>query len=236
MPAPAASRNPKPDAARASRNFAREWRATLAREYTRPMFRLRLLRAAMVACLSLLPLAGCPVGQPNAADEGDGAAEDNEDDESADSATRLDELDTAEVNELCSDLNLELEMRFDNRRLATYGCVRLYVTSGDSEICALGVEDCVRQAPLAAPGAARPPEFEVGAMECAALGDCGVSVELFDTCIEERFTELDRLLRLMSCSLANDPEALESALLAIDGPRTPPPSCTTLLAACSSPF
>ncbi len=200
------------------------------------MFRLRVLGAAMVAGLSLLPLAGCPVGDPNAPEEEDEAAEDSEDDEDEEADLRLDELAAAELTELCSDLNLELQTRFDNRRLASYECIRLYVTSGDSLACGLGVEDCVRQSPLAAPGAARPPGFEAGPMECQALGDCGVSVAVFDACIEERFNELDRLLRLMSCSLANDPEALESATLAIDGPRSPPPNCVTLLAACSSPF
>jgi hypothetical protein len=180
--------------------------------------------AFRVSALSLL--LACPsVGEEEA------EADEAEDDAPANADQRLDQLGRSELQALCRDLNLELSMRFDNRRLATYECTRLYIERGDSLSCNQAVNSCLlgAQTSVAAP---RPANFQIDQAECAAIGACRIRVGEFDDCMGDRFAQSDQLMARVSCSLANDPEAVDAALRAADAQRQVPQSCVAVASLC----
>ncbi|MEY2933502.1 MAG: hypothetical protein RL033_4251 [Pseudomonadota bacterium] len=179
-----------------------------------------------VSALSLL--FACPrVG----AEEEEDTADADEEDAPANADQRLDQLGRSDLQALCRDLNLELSTRFSNRRLVTYECTRLYIERGDSLSCNQGVNDCLlgSQTSAAAPRGA---DFQIDQAECAAIGACRLSVGEFDTCIGDRFDQSDQLMARISCSLANDPEAVDAALRAADAQRQVPRSCVAVASVC----
>jgi hypothetical protein len=179
-----------------------------------------------VSALSLL--LACPrVG----AEEEEDTADADEEDAPANADQRLDQLGRSDLQALCRDLNLELSTRFSNRRLVTYECTRLYIERGDSLSCNQGVNDCLlgSQTSAAAPRGA---DFQIDQAECAAIGACRLSVGEFDTCIGDRFDQSDQLMARISCSLANDPEAVDAALRAADAQRQVPRSCVAVASVC----
>jgi hypothetical protein len=123
-------------------------------------------------------------------------------------------------------------MRFDNRRLATYECTRLYIERGDTLTCNQAVEDCLLGSPQASLAAPRPADYQIDQADCAAIGDCRLSVGEFDTCIGDRFEQSDQLMARVSCSLANDPEAVDAALQAANARRQVPQSCVAVASVC----
>lgn len=186
----------------------------------------RLVQGLLPCALALL--VACPrIGEEEeGAEPGDG-----EDDAPASSDQRLDQLGRSELQALCRELNLELSMRFDNRRLATYECTRQYIERGDSLTCNQAVNDCLLGSQSSA-SAPRPPDFQIDQAECSAIGACRASVGEFDTCIGDRFAQSDQLMGRITCSLANDPEAVDAALRAADGPRPLPRSCAVVGSLC----
>lgn len=123
-------------------------------------------------------------------------------------------------------------MRFDNRRIVTYNCTRIYIESGDSLACSQAVSECVAQSPDASPTAARPIDFVIDTNECNTLQGCPVTLAEFDTCISDRFDQTDQLIARVSCNVANDPEVVEAAISQADSPRAVPQSCNNIAASC----
>lgn len=187
----------------------------------------RLARALLMSALALL--AACPRVGADAEEED---AEEGEGDAPANADQRLDQLGRSELQALCRDLNLELSMRFDNRRLATYDCTRLYIERTDSFSCNQAVNDCLRGSGQTSPSAPRPANFQIDQAECSAIGACRLSVGEFDTCIGDRFAQSDQLMARVSCSLADNPEAVDAALRAADATRQVPQSCVGVAAVC----
>jgi hypothetical protein len=180
-------------------------------------------------------LLACPkLGQDTGSSSSDSSSSGGSSGSSGSSASskRLDQLSTAELSDECKSINDELNSRFSNRRLATYDCTRLYVQSGDATACSQAVNDCVNASPDASPTAPRPTDFTIDGTECTALQDCPVTLSEFDQCISDRFDQSDQLMSLVTCSLANDPEAVQTALDQIDNPRATPSSCTNIANLC----
>jgi len=150
----------------------------------------------------------------------------------AGSTKRLDQLSLSELSNECKALNDELGMRFDNRRIATYDCTRIYIQSGDGLACSQAVNDCVAQSPAASPLAARPVDFVIDTNECNTLQGCPVTLGEFDACISDRFDQTDQLISRVSCNIANDPEAVDAAISQADSPRAVPQSCNNIASAC----
>jgi hypothetical protein len=148
------------------------------------------------------------------------------------STRRLDQLSLSELSNECKSINDELNMRFDNRRIVTYDCTRIYVESGDSLACSQAVNDCVAQSPNASPTAARPIDFVIDTNECNTLHGCPVTLGEFDACIADRFDQTDQLIARVSCTIANDPETVEVALSQVDSPRPVPQSCYNIASNC----
>jgi hypothetical protein len=193
---------------------------------------LRDVRAAVLACL-VLSLGACPKLDPDdESDGGSGAGGTSSSAPGNDSETALDELSHSDLQSYCQDLNQELSTRFDNRRLVTYDCLRKYIQGSDSQTCQLQVNDCLLNNPQVSPGAPRPPEFALDNAECDGIGECRLSVREFDACIGDRFAQSDQLMRQLTCSLANDPQALSDLLQKIDSPRPLPQSCAGVARVC----
>lgn len=192
--------------------------------YRRDILRqpLPLLLAFLVAC----PRVGNEADAESEPDVESGAAT------PANAEQRLDQLSRTELQALCRDLNLELSMRFNNRRLATYDCTRRFIEQGDSLSCTQAVNDCLRGSPQAELSAPRPPDFVIDQAECAAIGACRLTVGDFDACIGDRFDQSDQLMGRITCSLANDPEAVDAALREADSTRRVPQSCVGLVSVC----
>jgi len=151
---------------------------------------------------------------------------------------RVDALSGSEQRALCASLNEELTTRFDNRRLSTVECTRMYLDSGDSLLCNSLVSDCVSVS-LAAEsrtGAARPPEFEIEEMECLALRSCSASVSEFDACVAALFDQSDQIMSKVRCAVANDPEAVDVLKAELDARRPVPASCVDVLGTCPGFF
>lgn len=186
-------------------------------------------RAPLALCAVLLGLWGCPRNPQS--DSGGGSSA--EDDPPNDSEQRLDQLSRSELQSYCQDLNEELSTRFDNRRLVTYACTRMYIQQGDTLTCNQSTNLCLigslQAASLAAP---RPPDYQLNNDECSAIGACRLTVGVFDTCIGERFNQSDQLMAKVNCSLANDPPAVNRLLQQIDSPRALPQSCAAVASTC----
>lgn len=181
----------------------------------------------MLACIAAGLAVGCPrVGPGEEESEGDDPAGET------DSGEPIDTLGPDELADLCTDLNDRMRQRFDNRRLVGFECTRIYVNSGDALSCDQAVTACVQQSPDAISGAPRPPEFVIDEAECNAIGTCPVGVDDFDTCIEDRFDQTDRLLLRMNCGIASDPEAVDALLSDLDAPLPIPASCASVQADC----
>lgn len=190
-------------------------------------------RCTLLIVGALALLAACPRVGAEEDEEGTGSEQGDENDSAGPSSDqRLDQLGRTELQALCRDLNLELSMRFDNRRLATYECTRLYIERADSLTCNQAVNDCLLGSPQAALSAPRPADFQIDQAECGAIGACRLSVGEFDTCIRDRFDQSDELMGRITCSLANDPEAVDAALRAADSTRRVPQSCVAVAAVC----
>jgi hypothetical protein len=179
-----------------------------------------------------LGLALCLLACPKLSETAEDAPEEEGSAPRSESEQRVDQLERSELQSLCQDLNTELSTRFDNRRLVTYECTRRYIQSGDTLSCNLNVDDCLRQASGASLAAPRPADYQIDNAECANIGTCRVSVGVFDTCIGDRFEQSDQLMARVSCSLANDPRAVEELLRQVDAPRRLPQSCTEVAASC----
>jgi hypothetical protein len=179
----------------------------------------------------VLGLASCLLACPKLSEDAEDMSEEDAE-PGAGSEQRLDQLERSELQSLCQDLNTELSTRFDNRRLASYACTRRYIQQGDSLSCNLNVNDCLRQATGASLAAARPAEYQLDNAECANIGTCRVSVGEFDACIGDRFEQSDQLMARVTCSLANDPAAVDELLRQIDSPRRLPQSCAAVAANC----
>src|SRR3954470_22066168 len=100
---------------------------------------MRHLRAWVLASL-VLGLAACPKLNQDDDSDGDGSggggggggtAGSSSAASGPNSETRLDELSHSDLQSYCQDLNQELITRFDNRRLATYACTRMYIQGSD---------------------------------------------------------------------------------------------------------
>ena len=168
---------------------------------------------------------------PGVAEEEEEAGAAADEDAPANADQRLDQLPRGELQALCRDLNLELSMRFDNRRLATYECTRLYIERGDSLSCTQAVNDCLLGSPQASLSAPRPADYQLDNAECARIGACRLSVGELDTCLGDRFDQSDQLMGRITCSLANDPEAVDAALRAAES-RGLPERCRGVAAVC----
>lgn len=182
------------------------------------------LRGVVGTGALMLALA-CPRIQP---EETAGGSEDD----GSDPGDPLDTLSDAELAELCDDLNLHMRERFTNRELAGFECTRVFLGSGDSLTCSQAVDECLTTAPGASPDAPRPPEFEIDAAECDAIGSCDIGINVFDDCIEDRFEQTDRLITRMTCGIASDPEAIDALFTELDQPRPVPSSCVPVRARC----
>ncbi len=193
---------------------------------------LRRSRWLMPGLLTVL--VACPRLGEEAAEQDEDASEQGSSAgvAAASSEQRLDQLGRGELQALCRELNLELSMRFDNRRLATYECTRQYIDRTDSLTCNQAVNDCLLGSPQASLSAPRPPDFQIDQAECAAIGECRLTVGEFDTCIGDRFDQSDELMARISCSLANNPEAVDAALREADSTRRVPQSCVGLVSIC----
>jgi len=183
------------------------------------------MRTGVLLCCALLGLLGCPKGGPTeeTSDEASG---------SGGSARRLDQLKTAEIQDVCRDLNDELATRFSNRRLAIYACTRMYIRRGDSLTCAEQVDECLLNSPEASLGAPRPVDFQIDNAECAGLQTCPVTTAQLDACLADRFDQSEELIARMTCTLADDPDAVTAAIAAIDRPRPAPESCAPISVNC----
>lgn len=193
---------------------------------------MRHLRAWVLAPL-VLGLGACP--KLNQDDESDGDGSGGTGGSSAtgtNSETALDELSHSDLQQYCQDLNQELINRFDNRRLVTYACTRRYIQGSDSQTCQLQVNDCLLNNPQVSPGAPRPPDFALDNAECDQIGECRLKLREFDTCIGDRFEQSEQLMTQLTCSLANDPQAVSALLQKIDNPRTLPQSCVGVAGVC----
>lgn len=186
--------------------------------------------SAVLVCLSACPrdLGGSTDSSGNGGTGGSGAASDSD----LDTGQRLDQLSRSELQSFCRDLNEELSTRFDNRRLATYDCTRKYIQNGDTMICSQGTSDCLRGSLQLSLGAPRPPDFQIDNDECAGIGACRLSVSVFDACIGDRFDQSEQLITRVTCSLANDPVAVDALLQQIDAPRPLPQSCAAVASTC----
>jgi hypothetical protein len=183
------------------------------------------MRTCVLLCCTLLGLAGCPKTSPTEETQDDSGG-------SGASSQRLDQLKSAEIQQVCKDLNDELATRFSNRRLAQYDCTRTYIRRGDSVTCAAQVEDCLVNSPEASLGAPRPVDFQIDSAECAGLQTCPVTTAQFDACIADRLDQSEELLARMTCTLADDPDAVTALIAAIDRPRPAPDSCAPVSANC----
>ena len=196
---------------------------------------MRHLRAWALACL-VLGLGACP--KLNQEDDGDGSGGgggsggSSSDTARTSSETPLDELSHSDLQSYCQDLNQELSTRFDNRRLVTYACTRMYIQGSDSQTCQLLVNDCLLNNTQVSPGAPRPPDFALDNAECDRIGECALKLHEFDSCIGDRFTQSEQLMTQLTCSLANDPQAVSQLLQKIDNPRTLPQSCVGVAGVC----
>jgi hypothetical protein len=195
---------------------------------------MRHLRAWVLVCL-VLGLGACP--KLNQGEESDGAGSGGTGGSTSASAgthseTALDELSHSDLQSYCQDLNQELITRFDNRRLASYACTRMYIQGSDSQSCQLAVSDCLLNNPQVSPGAPRPPDFALDNSECDLIGRCPLKLGEFDACIGERFTQSEQLITQLTCSLANDPQAVSELLQKIDSPRALPQSCAGVVGTC----
>jgi len=198
---------------------------------------MRHLRAWVLASL-VLGLGACPKLNQDAESDGDGSgggggtAGSSSAATGANSETALDELSHSDLQSYCQDLNQELITRFDNRRLVTYACTRMYIQGSDSQTCQLQVSDCLLNNPQVSPGAPRPADFALDNAECDQIGECELKVREFDTCIGDRFAQSEQLITQLTCSLANDPQAVSALLQKIDSPRALPPSCVGVASTC----
>jgi hypothetical protein len=183
------------------------------------------MRTGALLCCALLGLLGCPKGGPTEETDEDSSS-------SGGSAQRLDQLERPEIQEVCRDLNDELATRFSNSRLARYACTRMYIRRGDSLTCAEQVDDCLVNSPEASLGAPRPVDFQIDNAECASLQTCPVTIAQFDECLADRLDQSEELLERMTCTLADDPDAVTAALSAIDSPRRAPDSCAPISTNC----
>jgi hypothetical protein len=193
------------------------------------------LRVWVLAGL-VLGLGACPrLDQDEDSDSADDGAAGTGGSSSAsghNSETALDELSHSELQQYCQDLNQELSTRFDNRRLVTYACTRMYIQGSDSQTCQLQVNDCLLNNPQVSPGAPRPPDFALDNAECDRIGECRLTLREFDACIGDRFTQSEQLMTQLTCSLANDPQAVSDLLRKIDSPRVLPQSCVGVASVC----
>jgi hypothetical protein len=194
---------------------------------------MRQLRAWALVSL-VLGLAACPKLNQDGGSESDGGGTggSSSDVASASSDTALNELSHSDLQSYCQDLNQELITRFDNRRLATFACTRRYIQGSDSQTCQLQVNDCLLNNMQVSPGAPRPPDFALDNSECDQIGECSLKLRDFDTCIGDRFTQSEQLIMQLTCSLANDPQAVSDLLQKIDNPRMLPQSCISVAGVC----
>lgn len=196
---------------------------------------MRHLRAWVLASL-VLGLGACP--KLNQADDSDGSGGgggtggSSSDVASARSETPLNGLSHSDLQAYCQDLNQELITRFDNRRLVTYACTRMYIQGSDSQTCQLQVNDCLLNNTQVSPGAPRPPDFSLDNSECDLIGLCELKLREFDTCIGDRFAQSEQLITQLTCNLANDPQAVSDLLQKIDNPRVLPQSCVGVAGIC----
>ena len=151
---------------------------------------------------------------------------------SGNSATPLNALSHSDLQSYCQDLNQELITRFSNRQLVTYACTRMYIQGSDSQSCQLAVSDCLLNNSQVSPGAPRPPEYALDNSECDLIGQCEQKLGDFDACMGDRFAQSQQLMTQLTCSLANDPQAVSDLLQKIDNPRVLPQSCVGVAAAC----
>jgi len=187
------------------------------------------MRTGALLCCALLGLVGCPKGAPTGESSDDDSSSSGS---SGGSAQRLDQLERAQIQDVCRNLNEELATRFSNRRLAQYDCTRMYIRRGDSLTCAEQVDDCLLNSPGASLGAPRPVDFQIDNAECAGLQTCPVTVAQFDDCLADRLDQSEELLNRMTCTLADDPDAVTAAISAIDSPRRVPESCAPISTNC----
>jgi hypothetical protein len=196
---------------------------------------MRHLRAWVLASL-VLGLGACPkLNQDEGDGDGSGAGGTGGGSSAAtgaNSETALTALSHSDLQAYCQDLNQELITRFDNRRLVTYACTRMYIQGSDSQTCQLQVNDCLVNNPQVSPGAPRPPDFALDNSECDLIGQCPLKLRDFDTCIGDRFAQSEQLITQLTCSLANDPQAVSDLLQKIDSPRTLPQSCVGVAGTC----
>ena len=186
---------------------------------------LLAMRTGALLCCAWLGLLGCPKGGPTeeAGDDSSG---------SGGSTRRLDQLETSEIQDVCRNLNDELATRFSNRRLAIYACTRMYIRRGDSLTCAEQVDECLLNSPGASLGAPRPLDFQIDNAECAGLRTCPVTTAQLDDCLADRFDQREDQISLMTCNLADDPDAVTAALAAINSAPPAPESCAPVAANC----
>jgi len=189
---------------------------------------LLVVLSAVLVCLSACPRDLQGGSTKGSGGTGGGAASDSDDD----TGQRLDQLSRSDLQDFCQDLNEELSTRFGNRRLATYACTRQYIQSGDTLTCNQGSNECLRTSSQLSIGAPRPPDFQIDNDECATIGACPLSVDVFDTCIGDRFDQSEQLITRVSCTLANDPVAVDALLRQIDAPRPLPQSCAAVATSC----
>jgi len=200
---------------------------------TNPSSTLSWARGAIVGVLSavLVCLSACPRDlqgtKGSSGGTGGGATDSN-----TNTGQRLDQLSRSDLQSFCRDLNEELSTRFSNRRLTTYDCTRQFIQDGDTFSCDQGANECLRTSLQLSLGAPRPPDFAIDNDECAAIGDCPLDVNVFDKCIGERFDQSEQLITRVTCSLANDPVAVDALLQQIDSPRPLPQSCAAVATAC----
>jgi hypothetical protein len=154
-------------------------------------------------------------------------------DAGADDELPINMLSSSELSNLCADLNERMRQLFSNRRLATFDCTRLYVNSGDPVSCAQAVAECVLETPDVANTAPRRPDFVIDGTECNAIRACPVTTTAFESCVEDRFAQSDRLISSMACSIAGDPEAIDEVEAELDRPRPTPASCSDVEARCA---
>jgi hypothetical protein len=187
----------------------------------------------LALCAVLLCLWACP-RKPESESSGNGGSGGGsaDSDPPVASEKRLDQLSRSELQSYCQDLNEELSTRFDNRRLATYACTRIYIQQGDTLSCTQSTNLCLLDSPQASLAAPRPPDYQLNNDECAAIGQCKLELGVFDTCIGDRFDQSDQLMAKVNCSLANDPRAVDEVLRQIDSTRLVPQSCAAVASIC----